>query len=163
MAGGKVRNNLSPVAARSGTDQEGTQAFLRVFLRIYRSVRALLQGQITKMAAQYARSKDETVKAEPDRLSAELAKLPSEVGVLCQKNREPISLALALIGLSLMYHVLRKLCVKVRGLGLKVGRLIMQHNWAGKSLRPRPNLRHAGGLIAMTIQFRRTTGLKRLG
>ena len=36
----------------------------------------VLHGQIGKLGDKYAASKDETVKAEIDRLTAELAKLP---------------------------------------------------------------------------------------
>jgi hypothetical protein len=39
-------------------------------------VKRELHGQIGKLGAKYAASKDETVKAELDRLTAELAKLP---------------------------------------------------------------------------------------
>ena len=55
---------------------EGQQQNLRVnFGGIYRAIRTLLYGQIGKLGAKYATSK-ETVKAELDRLTAELAKLP---------------------------------------------------------------------------------------
>jgi len=43
---------------------------------IYLSTRALLQGQIAGLVAQYAKSKDATIKAAIDRLTAELAKMP---------------------------------------------------------------------------------------
>jgi hypothetical protein len=70
------RKSLGPVAGRSGAELEGQQQVLRVcFGGIYRSVRALLQAQIAKKAAQYGRTKDETVKADLDRLRVELAKL----------------------------------------------------------------------------------------
>jgi hypothetical protein len=70
------RKSLRPTAGRSGASHEGQQQVLRVYFGgIYRSVRALLQRHIRKLAAQYARSKDETVKDEFDRLTAELAKL----------------------------------------------------------------------------------------
>jgi hypothetical protein len=56
---------------------EGQQQNLRVnFDGIYRAIRALLHGQIGKLGAKYAASKGETVKAELDCLTAELAKLP---------------------------------------------------------------------------------------
>jgi len=72
------RNNLRPVAGRSGADLEGLQQILRVFFGgIYRSVRALFQLQIVRLVRQYARSNDKTVKAELDRPRAELAKLPA--------------------------------------------------------------------------------------
>jgi hypothetical protein len=70
------RHNLTS----SGGDlwsHEGQQQNLRVnFGGIYRAIRGLLQAQIGKLGAKYAASKDETVKAELDRLTAELAKLP---------------------------------------------------------------------------------------
>ena len=54
----------------------GQQQNLRVnFGGIYRAIRALLQAQIGKLGAKYAAPKDETIKAELDRLTAELAKL----------------------------------------------------------------------------------------
>ena len=56
---------------------EGQQQNLRVnFGGIYRAIRTPLQAQMGKLSAKYAASKDETVKAEIDRLIAELAKLP---------------------------------------------------------------------------------------
>jgi hypothetical protein len=71
------RNSLRPTAGRSGAGLEGQQQILRVYFGgIYRSVRALLQGRIVSLARQYGRTKDETVKAEIDRLTAEPAKLP---------------------------------------------------------------------------------------
>jgi hypothetical protein len=71
------RNNLYPVAERSGADLEGQQQGLRGFFGgIYRSVRALLQGWIVSLTGQHGRTKEETVKAEINRLTAELAKLP---------------------------------------------------------------------------------------
>jgi len=48
---------------------------LRVnFGGIYRAICGLLQAQIEKLGAKYAASKDEIVKVELDRLTAELAK-----------------------------------------------------------------------------------------
>ena len=71
------RNNLDPVAGRSGADLEGQQQILRVFFGgIYRSVRALLLRRIVSLSSQYRRTNDETVTAELDRLTGELAKLP---------------------------------------------------------------------------------------
>ena len=56
---------------------EGQQQNLRVnFGGIYRAIRTLLHAQIDKLGAKYAVSKNETVKAEIDRLTTELAKLP---------------------------------------------------------------------------------------
>ena len=69
-------NHLRSRAGQSDAVLEGQQQVLRVcFGGIYRSVRALLQAQIAKKAAQYGRTKDETVKADLDRLRVELAKL----------------------------------------------------------------------------------------
>ena len=71
------RNNLHSRAGRSGAELEGHQQVLRVFFDgIYRSIRALLQVRIVRLTGQYGRTKDETVKAEVDRLRAELANLP---------------------------------------------------------------------------------------
>ena len=73
----RVRNSLGPAAGRSGADLEGQQQNLRVnFGGIYGAIRALLHAQIGKLGAKYAASKDETVKAELDRLTAKLTKLP---------------------------------------------------------------------------------------
>ena len=56
---------------------EGQQQNLRVnFGGIYRAIRTLLEASIGKLGAKYTASKGETVKAEFDRLTAELAKLP---------------------------------------------------------------------------------------
>ena len=72
--------NFRHYLTSSGGDlwsHEGQQQNLRVnFGGIYRAIRALLQAQIGKLGAKYAASKDETVKAELDRLTAELAKMP---------------------------------------------------------------------------------------
>jgi hypothetical protein len=66
---------------------EGQQQNLRVnFGGIYRAIRALLQAQIGKLGAKYAGAKDETVKAELDRLTAELAKLPERWEFYVRKN-----------------------------------------------------------------------------
>jgi hypothetical protein len=71
------RDNLRPVAGRSGAELEGQQQVLRIYFGgIYRSVRALLQVRITRLVIQYTRSQDEALKAELDCLTAELAKLP---------------------------------------------------------------------------------------
>ena len=71
------RNHLRPSAGGSGAALEGQQQVLRVYFGgIYRSVRALLQLRINRSVIQYTRSQDEAIKAELDRLTAELAKLP---------------------------------------------------------------------------------------
>jgi hypothetical protein len=71
------RNNLRSSIGRSGAELEGQQQVLRIYFGgIYRSVRALLQVRITRLVIQYTRSQDEAVKAELDRLTAELAKIP---------------------------------------------------------------------------------------
>jgi hypothetical protein len=70
------RSNLHPTAGGSGA-LEGQQQVLRIYFSgIYRSVRALLQIRITRLVIQYTRSQDEAVKAELNRLTAELAKFP---------------------------------------------------------------------------------------
>jgi hypothetical protein len=74
-----VQNYRLNVTSSGGDlwSHEGQQQNLRVnFGGIYRAIRTLLHGQIGKLGAKYAASKDETVKAELDRLTAELAKLP---------------------------------------------------------------------------------------
>jgi hypothetical protein len=71
------RDNLFPSDKRSGAELEGQQQVLRVYFSgIYRSIRAILKREVTQLIIQHAQSKDETVKAEIDRLTAELAKLP---------------------------------------------------------------------------------------
>jgi hypothetical protein len=72
------RDNLRPCMAPSGfgPDLEGQQQVLRVYAGIYRSIRLRLYEEIGKLGGRYAKTKDETVKAEIDRLSGELAKLP---------------------------------------------------------------------------------------
>jgi hypothetical protein len=60
-----------------GPGGEGQQQNLRVnFSGIYSDVRQLIQTQIRRLQIRYAKSKDATVKAEVDRLPAELQKMP---------------------------------------------------------------------------------------
>jgi hypothetical protein len=72
------RDNLRPRMAPSwGLDLEGQQQVLCVYVAaIYRSIRALLYEQIGKLGGRYAKTKDAKVKAEIDRLVAELANMP---------------------------------------------------------------------------------------
>jgi hypothetical protein len=70
------REHLKPVE-EFGPSREGQQQNLRVyFAGIHDSVRKLLSGQIGKFNYRYKRTKDAAVKAELDRLMAELERLP---------------------------------------------------------------------------------------
>jgi hypothetical protein len=70
------RNSLK-AHGDSGNDREGQQQVLRVyFAGIHDSVRKLLSAQIGTLNYRYRKTKDEAVKAELDRLTAELDKLP---------------------------------------------------------------------------------------
>ena len=81
------RNNLRPTAGRSGADLEGQQQILWIYFGgIYRSVRALLQVRVNRLVIQHSRSQDEAVKAEIDRLRAELANLPERWEFYVRKN-----------------------------------------------------------------------------
>jgi hypothetical protein len=65
------RNHLT--REKFGSEGEGQQQVLRVyFAGIHESVRKLLSIQIAKLTHRYRETKDATVKAELDRLTAEL-------------------------------------------------------------------------------------------
>jgi len=71
------RNCLKPSLRQHGLDLEGQQQNLRVYFRgIYGNMRGLLCMQIGELNYRYKRTKDAAVKAELDRLTAELEKLP---------------------------------------------------------------------------------------
>jgi hypothetical protein len=71
------RAQLKPHAGQSGPELEGQQQVLRVYFGgIYGCVRQLLLVQITKLNYWYKKTNDSAVKAELDRLTAELEKLP---------------------------------------------------------------------------------------
>jgi hypothetical protein len=70
------RHNLNP-CGESGVDREGQQQVLRAYFGgIHENVRTLLSAQIGMLIYRYKKTHDETVKAELDRLTAELEKLP---------------------------------------------------------------------------------------
>ena len=61
----------------TGPGAEGQQQNLRVYFSgIHTCVRRLLSVQVAKLNYQYQRTKDTAIKAEIDRLTAELARLP---------------------------------------------------------------------------------------
>ena len=71
------RHQLKPHAGQSGHELEGQQQVLRVYFGgIYTCVRALLAARINKLNYWYKKTNDSAVKAEIDRLSAELDKMP---------------------------------------------------------------------------------------
>lgn len=70
------RHSLEP-HGDSGNDREGQQQVLRVyFAGIHGSVRKLLSAQIATLSYRYRKTHDQAVKAELDRLTAELERLP---------------------------------------------------------------------------------------
>ena len=70
------RDHLKP-HEEFGPGGEGQQQSLRVYFGgIYSNVRYLLQTQIKRLNNRYRKTKDAAVKAELDRLTAELEKLP---------------------------------------------------------------------------------------
>jgi hypothetical protein len=71
------RDALRPHAGQSGHELEGQQQVLRVYFGgIYTCVRQLLPARIKKLNYWYKKTNDSAVKAEIDRLAAELEKLP---------------------------------------------------------------------------------------
>jgi hypothetical protein len=67
---------LKPVE-EFGPSREGQQQNLRVYFGgIHKSVRKLLSGQIGKLNYRYRKTKDSAVKAEIDRLTAEIENMP---------------------------------------------------------------------------------------
>jgi len=71
------RDALRPHAGQIGHQLEGQQQVLRVYFGgIYTCVRGLLAVRIKKLNHWYKKANDPTVKAELDRLAAELEKLP---------------------------------------------------------------------------------------
>jgi hypothetical protein len=74
-----VENRRLPRALKAefGPSREGQQQNLRVYFGgIHDSVRKLLSGQIGKLHYRYRKTNDAAVKAELDRLTAELETLP---------------------------------------------------------------------------------------
>jgi hypothetical protein len=70
------RHNLNP-CGESGVDREAQQQVLRVYFGgIHDAMRKLLLTQIGSLNHRYRKSHNEAVKAELDRLHAELEKLP---------------------------------------------------------------------------------------
>jgi hypothetical protein len=70
------REHLKPVE-EFGPSREGQQQNLRVYFGgIHKSVRKLLSGQIGKLNYRYRKTKDSAVKAEIDRLTAEIENMP---------------------------------------------------------------------------------------
>ena len=77
------RNNLKPSETDDvlliGATREGQQQQLRVaFSGIHANLRWLLKRRLGRLGSRYCKTRDPAVKAEIDRLSAELAKLPQE-------------------------------------------------------------------------------------
>jgi hypothetical protein len=73
----QFRQSLTPHAGQFGPDFEGQQQVLRVsFAGIHDNVRKLLLAQIGSLNYRHRKTRDEAVKAEVDRLNAELEKLP---------------------------------------------------------------------------------------
>ena len=73
------RYELRPHAGQSRPELEGQQQVLRVYFRsIYICVRELLAARVDKLNYSYKQKNDPAVKAELDRLTAELEKLPEE-------------------------------------------------------------------------------------
>jgi hypothetical protein len=71
------RHQLKPHSGQSGHELEGQQQVLRVYFGgIYTCVRQLLPARIKKLNYWYKKTNDSAVKAEIDRLAAELEKLP---------------------------------------------------------------------------------------
>ena len=71
------RHQLKPHAGQSGHELEGQQQVLRVYFGgIYTCVRQLLPARIEKLNYWYKKTNDLTVKAELDRLTAALERLP---------------------------------------------------------------------------------------
>jgi hypothetical protein len=71
------RDQPMPHAGQLPHELEGHQQVLRVYFGgIYTCVRQLLAVRINKLNYQYKKTNDPTVKAELDRLAAELEKLP---------------------------------------------------------------------------------------
>jgi len=70
-------HQLRPHAGQAGHQLEGQQQNLRVYFGgIYTCVRQLPEARINKLNYRYTKTKDPAVKAELDRLAAELEKLP---------------------------------------------------------------------------------------
>ena len=73
------RNHLRPDKGQFGPEFEGQQQNLRVnFGGIHANVRHMLISRIGRLGARYCKCKDPAVRAEIDRLNAELAKLPTQ-------------------------------------------------------------------------------------
>jgi hypothetical protein len=73
------RDHLQPGTGFLGhPDVEGQQQYLRVcFAGIHASVRRLLHARVKRLEYRYRRTKDDTVKAELDRLTGELEQMPA--------------------------------------------------------------------------------------
>jgi hypothetical protein len=72
------RHALGP-RSQNEVELEGQQQFLRAhFGGIYKNVRGLLLNQIGRLELRYRKTKDAAVKAEMDRLNAELERLPKD-------------------------------------------------------------------------------------
>ena len=72
-----------------GPGSEGQQQNLRdYFGGIYSNVRQLLQTQIKRLENRYRKTKDTAVKAEIDRLTAELERLPERWTFVARKGTE---------------------------------------------------------------------------
>jgi hypothetical protein len=77
------RDNLKPTetadALLVGAVGEGQQQQLRVaFSGIYANVRWLMNERLGRLGARYCRTRDPAIKAEIERLNAEVVKLPEE-------------------------------------------------------------------------------------
>jgi hypothetical protein len=80
------RHSLEP-CGDSGNDREGQQQVLRVyFAGIHGSVRKLLSARIGTLNYRYRKTRDQKVKAELDRLTAELERLPERWEMRMQKS-----------------------------------------------------------------------------
>ena len=70
------RHSLEP-CGESGNDREGQQQVLRVyFAGIHGSVRKLFSARIATLSYRYRKTHNQVIKAELDRLTAELERLP---------------------------------------------------------------------------------------